>query len=364
MRLLSFALALTPCFGAPLYTMTEIGTLGGGFSLGRAINASGVVAGNSTLPSNTSHAIAWNGAITDLTPSHLNRSIAHGINDTGVIVGIADVDPSNSADMAFYFDGGSMQFFNSLAAVRSYAWDINNHGITVGTLQDPSVGLYGVAWNTLTGAPQPLPVQIGTFTEALAINDAGVMAGKVQGPGLQHAMRLIGGVVEDLGTLGGSHSVAYAISENGLIAGNSDVSTGEYRAFLWDGVGMHDLGALDSGYSWGSGVNSAGTVVGFSYDAQFNILGVLWEGSTLYVMDDLVVNLNGRRIGQLLAINDNGQITGVLRDGTGIRLDPVVPEPAALSLTALGFALLLARRYRARSQSTGNRAIVSDAVRK
>ncbi|MFN7936918.1 MAG: hypothetical protein U0R19_26590 [Bryobacteraceae bacterium] len=364
MRIL-LALILAPqAFAAPFYTLTEIGTLGGPFSIGRAINSSGRVAGNSTLPSNTSHAISWSGSLTDLTPAHPNRSLAYGINDSGQIVGIADVDPSSSADRAFYFDGGPMQFFNSLAAVRSYAWDINNSGVAVGTLQEPFVGLYGVVWNSLTGTPQPLPVQIGTFTEALAINDAGEMAGQIQGPGLSHAMRLAGGTVQDLGTLGGSASTAYAISENGLIAGTSDIAGGAYHAFVWDGTTMHDLGALAGGYSVASGVNSAGFVAGYSYDAPFNIVGTLWEGSTMHIMDDLVVNLNGRQIGQLLAINESGQITGMLRNGIGIRLDPVVPEPGPLGICGAGLALLFARRYFRVSQSTGKRARVNVAVRK
>lgn len=364
MRTLLVLVFSAPAFAAPFYTMTEIGTLGGGFSNGRAINATGMVAGNSTLASNTGHAISWNGSITDLTPAHPNRSLAYGINDAGQIAGIADVDPGSSADMAFYFDGGTMQFFNSLAAVRSYAWDINNNGLTVGTLQEPFVGLYGVVWNTLTGTPQPLPVQIGAFTEALAINDAGVMAGQIQGPGLSHAMRLAGGTVQDLGTLGGSASTAHAISESGLIAGTSDVAGGEYHAFVWDGTTMHDLGALAGGYSWGSGVNSAGMVAGYSYDAQFNTVGTLWEGTTMHIMDNLVLNLNGRQIGQLMAINESGQITGMLRNGVGIRLDPVVPEPGALGLCGAGLALVLLRRYGVFSQSTGNRASVNVAVRK
>ncbi|MBL8177866.1 MAG: hypothetical protein JNK48_24520 [Bryobacterales bacterium] len=366
MRLLLTLAIAAPAFAAPFYTMTEIGTLGGGFSNGRAINANGVVAGISTLPSSTGHAVSWNGAtLTDVTPTHPNRSDAYGINDAGIAVGIADVNPNFSADMAFYWNGTSMNFFDSLNAVRSYAWDINNNGLTVGTLQDPFNTFSGVVWNTLTGSPVALPVQTGNFTEALAINDAGVMAGQVRGPGLQHAMRLAAGTVQDLGTLGGNSSIAYSISENGFIAGTSDISTGEFHAFFWDGSTMHDLGALAGGYSWGAGVNSSRYTVGYSYDAQFNQTGMLWEGtSAMHIMDNLVTNANGRRIASLWAINDNGQITGVLRNGMGVRLDPVVPEPASIVLCAAGLALAIARGHRVFNHSTGKRASVSDAVRK
>ncbi|MBL8222777.1 MAG: hypothetical protein JNL62_26290, partial [Bryobacterales bacterium] len=343
MRLLSFALALTPCFGAPLYRMTEIGTLGGGFSNGRAINDAGVVAGLATLPSSEGKAVSWNGGtLTNVTPTHPTSSEGFGINNAGYVVGRADGFPYFSEGKAFYWDGTSMNLFDSLNSVRSWAWDINNNGITVGTLQDPLNAFSGVVWNTVSGAPVPLPVQIGNFTGALAINDAGMMAGDVHGPGLQRAMRLAGGIVQDLGTLGGSNSTAYAISENGLIAGTSDVSTGEYHAFFWDGSTMHDLGALAGGYSWGAGVNSSGYTVGYSYDAQFNQVGMLWDGTVaMHVMDNLVVNANGRQIAALWAINDNGQITGMLRNGMGVRLDPV-PEPAAIELCAAGLALLFA----------------------
>ena len=66
----------------------------------------------------------------------------------------------------------------------------------------------------------------------------------------------------------------------------------------------------------------------------------------MYEMDDLVVNGNGRLIASLLAINENGQITGQLRNGMGIRLDPILdsPEPGVLWLCGAGCALMMARR--------------------
>ena len=50
MRLILACIVLAmPGVGAPMYTMTEIGTLGGTHSVGRAINSSGTVAGLGSL---------------------------------------------------------------------------------------------------------------------------------------------------------------------------------------------------------------------------------------------------------------------------------------------------------------------------
>jgi len=49
----------------------------------------------------------------------------------------------------------------------------------------------------------------------------------------------------DLGTLGGSSSIARSINARGQVVGESDTAAGLQRAFLWEaGTGMQDLGTL------------------------------------------------------------------------------------------------------------------------
>ena len=106
----------------------------------------------------------------------------------------------------------------------------------------------------------------------VAINDAGQVAG-TQSPGVHpldqppaRAMLYTPGVgVQDLGTLGGTRSEAYALNEQGQVVGYSTTAFGVPHAFLWTpGVGMRDLGVFAGGLnvSVARGINDRGEVVG------------------------------------------------------------------------------------------------------
>jgi probable HAF family extracellular repeat protein len=105
----------------------------------------------------------------------------------------------------------------------------------------------------------------------------------------------------DIGTLGGSYSVAQGINDAGQVVGRS----GDH-AFITgpDGMGMRDLGTLggDYSYSEASGINDAGQVVGRSGDHAF-ITGPDGMG-----MRDL--GTLGGRYSEALGINDAGQVVG------------------------------------------------------
>ena len=124
-----------------------------------------------------------------------------------------------------------------------------------------------------TAAPAaPLAAILGTDItdlpfDAMAINNAGQVAGY---SGSRLAARAYlwtpGGTVQDLGTLGGESSWAYAINQSGQVAGGSTVADGNQHAFLWTpGQGMQDLGTLPGALSsTARGINDLGQVVGES----------------------------------------------------------------------------------------------------
>ena len=122
--------------------------------------------------------------------------------------------------------------------------------------------------------------------------------------------------VTDLGTLGGSESRAYGISNGGRVVGEADVGGGAH-AFLYDGT-MHDLGQIPGDdfagpyLSYGYGINNAGRVVG-SYFPAPDVFGApsfpfLYDGA----MHSLgILTGNGAPISHSAqGINNSGQIVG------------------------------------------------------
>jgi probable HAF family extracellular repeat protein len=70
--------------------------------------------------------------------------------------------------------------------------------------------------------------------------------------------------VTDLGTLGGSNSIADGINASGQVVGYSATTGGDSHAFLYSGGIMTDLGTLGGAESIALGINDGGQIVGYS----------------------------------------------------------------------------------------------------
>jgi probable HAF family extracellular repeat protein len=112
--------------------------------------------------------------------------------------------------------------------------------------------------------------------------------------------------VTDLGTLGGTDSVARAINDSGQVTGYAATADGAHHAFLWNGSAMQDLGTLGGTDSFGYAINAKGQVTGYASTAgDAETHAFLWNGSA---MQDLGTLGGTRSFGY--AINANGQVTG------------------------------------------------------
>ena len=148
-----------------------------------------------------------------------------------------------------------------------------------------------------------------------AINESGQVAGTRESAGASRAVLWTGGVVQDLGTLGGASSWAYALNESGQVAGASITTTGERHAFLWTpGQGMRDLGTLPGALSsTARGINDLGQVVG---ESEFPRIGppepqthaFLWSLGA--GMQDLGALGQGLTSSVAYDINNAGQVVG------------------------------------------------------
>ena len=260
------------------------------------------------------HAFVWqNGAKTDLgvLPGGLNSQV-NWVSANGVMTGVADngqFDPLIGIPQirgTFWGHDGSITDVGSLpGAYFANPFAVNNHGEVVGaaanTIPDTS-SMFGIGYQTRAlywkdGVMQDLGT-LGTGTDAIAglINEQGQVAGwsyinSVPSPDCSG----IGGPVlttdsfiwdkkngmRDIGGLGGTCTLARALTNRGQIIGGSSL-TGDttIHPFVWDAAtGVTDLlDPSDSSYGFAEGINSRGEVAGGTCDAV-TCYAVLWRKS-------------------------------------------------------------------------------------
>lgn len=187
-----------------------------------------------------------------------NLSYAHGINNSGVIVGMA-VD-SLGRSRAFSFTGASMTDLGTFGGSHAIAYGINNSGVVVGAAQDSSGNYEAFSYSsgTLTSMDP-----FGVTSAAYAINNTGFAVGYARDTTpVDIATRYFG---LSLPTFGGLNGYAYGINNAGAIVGRSQTSGGIYQAYIYEGGVLYNVGPGSSDSSVAYGVNSSGDVVGTAF---------------------------------------------------------------------------------------------------
>lgn len=143
---------------------------------------------------------------------------------------------------------------------------------------------------------------------ATGINDGGDVAGVViLDEKTFHAALWHDGKMRDLGTLGGSRSMAASIGRNGTVVGRSETSSGTIAGFRWNGKKMEALQSLDKRLCSASAVNGRGDIAGVSTDRQNPVVACVWQGDrprSLGVPDGYQFSFGE-------AINESGNIAGL-----------------------------------------------------
>lgn len=143
----------------------------------------------------------------------------------------------------------------------------------------------------------------GSGGVAYAISNNGVIAGRALVPGdFAHAFTWRNGVLNDLGTLGGPNSIAWAVNDNGVAVGYSLNANHAHRAAIWQNGGGADLMPQGTNRRVNAReINSAEDIVGWT-----DLGATLWSNNTITILD----SFPGGGRGGAYAINDRGQIVG------------------------------------------------------
>ncbi|HEV3136479.1 MAG TPA: hypothetical protein VGZ26_01220, partial [Pirellulales bacterium] len=168
---------------AAIYTITDLGTLGGSMSYGYGINASAQVTGYANKTGNAAnHAFLYDGTMHDLGTLGGSDSQGASINDSGQVAGTSTM-PGDAVAHAFLYSGGVMT-----------------------DLGTPSG--YVTSWGD-------------------GINDSGQVSAKAYttNNAVVHAFLYSNSAWTDLGTLGGTDSEGEGINASGQVTGSSNNAT-------------------------------------------------------------------------------------------------------------------------------------------
>ena len=226
------------------------------------INAASQIVGLSV-----GQAVVWSeGTVTALAGGG-----ARGLNDLGDVVGYGQ------GGAVLWQNDGTEVVLPNLGTTEIFAEDINNAGEIVGQGRDANGGpMHAIAWRngvirrlaTITSADGSCFITPNDRcgSRAHRINSAGMIVGTSDVPGGGfHPVIWTDDAVIDLGSLGGptSGGEGVGINDSGWVVGDSDS-----RAFLFDGIKMHDLNTLIQGRSpftrlaAAQSINNVGDIVG------------------------------------------------------------------------------------------------------
>jgi probable HAF family extracellular repeat protein len=343
--------AASTCF-AQMYTVTDLGTLGGTWSTANGINAFGQVVGTADIPLNRggySHPYrtffnsAINPSVDDLVNPYyvwptggcdpgkdqcIVDASAQGINASGQVVG---------SMTTYLFDVRAFRTSaNSIVLPSDWvgnngprAYGINGPGQVVGH-DEISLGAFRADSNTDihylgTLAPGGTIDNYGAgASAAYGINDSGQVVGasdignNAPFAGASHAYRTaanspIDPDTDDLGTLGGSSSIARHINVFGQVVGMSYIH-GDTAGHAFRTAGNQpikptdDLGTLGGSSSYAKSINNYGQVVGWAFRTGDTAPHAFVYDSGMHDLNNLISTESGCELMDAADVNDRGQI--------------------------------------------------------
>jgi probable HAF family extracellular repeat protein len=261
----------------------------------------------------------WDGTVPHVLPTPYTGYTnlggnAFGLNDTGEVVGV--IVP---ADLhAFLYRAGQLQDLSQmLGPDASWAADINNDGIVVGTVGGLINPERPFICDSKSNEPpvllEPLPGH--AYAHASAINKAGDVAGfsgSTQAA-IWHAFLFKNGLMRDLGPV--DQDGVKGLNDNGVITGWVSGQAFRLDSSAVNPVVEHLSPLPGQSASWGFGINNDHVVVGqysnhLGETRAFVNFPPSFSKPGSFALLDLVSNPGDWVLKSAYAINSNGQIVG------------------------------------------------------
>jgi probable HAF family extracellular repeat protein len=322
-----------PRAAAPSYTVIDLGTFNNVQSAEAFdVNEAGQVVGRAS-----NRAFLWQGnSKVDLgTLAGGTSASASGLNEVGQVVGSSNF-ALGSPQRAVRWQGTTITNLTPdlPSSEGSTADAINESGQIIGNIG------YGIAFLWQNGSRKPLGHLGNGLSFASDINDNGIVVGSSTG----HPFAWQNDVMTDLGLLPGDEDGgAAAINSAGQIVGSSgrtDPDTYEsfYKAFIYSNGSMTAL-PVPSTEAYAGDINDFGTVVGsMRAGGGFSSFhGWIYADGVVTNLNNLIPQGSGLHIRTAHSINNAGQIAATAFDAQGhyhaVLLTPGSSPPPAPGIT-------------------------------
>ncbi len=326
--------------GPPLrYNIFDLGTLGGPSSVALAVNEQGQVVGGADTREGDRHAFVWQGGVMrdlGVLPGD-TISEANDLNNSGQIVGHSTPGVF-CCNHAVLWENGQIIDLGGLGPQggTNLAHGINESGQIVGIAQ---AGINGHAFLWQDWVMSDLGTLGGTYSLAWDINAAGDVVGVAWATSEERAFLWRNGVMTDLGTLGGAGSAAFGINDLGQVVGWAQHTPGNkfHHPFVWQNGVMTDLttaAGFPEGRAWA--VDGSGRVLHFEaflYDPNHGV----------FQLQDLIPPDSGWLIVNSRGLNSAGWIVGYgIHQGAprGYVMIPAPPPPPIPTVSGWGGLVL------------------------